>query len=140
MYKFLDQPVHNLSRPVYFLLAAMRTWAQAAQERRCHCRQLKQAFSDVNAIEALADFNIAMATLNRDSTRTLCFGRLNHPIVTEDEAYILALFHATANHSTRQRDRITACLVTPDAVVRLQTAAESVASHFAELVTMEREQ
>lgn len=126
MYDYVDRPVASLPDPDSFILSAMRGWVAAARSGRCTCAVLGRGFEARAIPEALKDFAIAMATLDRDGCAKLGFGPVSAPTVTDDEARLLALFAMGRDGSAAQRARAAAVLVEEHAVGRLQRAISLV--------------
>lgn len=139
MYRYLDRPVDRLDEPDRFILAAMREWVSAARTGRCPCRSLLPGFVARGVPDALRDFGIAMAAIDRDGTEMLQFGRNGYGIVTEGEARLLELFGAAMHGESARVKRIAGALVTDDAIAPLARAAEWVAFHLLQPGLAERD-
>lgn len=140
MYAYLDRSVETLDDRAGFLLAVMRMWVHRARAGRCPCAALTPAFKRNGGEPALRDFLIAMATLDRDGTGRLAFSPIDAERVSDDEARLLGMFDAAlAGHFGTAR-RIAAGLVNDEALPRLATAVEWLATHLSNGVYMERDQ
>lgn len=140
MYAYLDRRVDTLDEPVGFLLAAMRMWVHRARAGRCPCAALAPAFASKGGDPALRDFLITMAALDRDGTGRLAFSTVGAERVSDDEARLLGMFSAALAGKFATTRRIAAGLVQDEALPRLTTAVEWVATHLSNGVFEERDQ
>lgn len=131
MYRYLDRPVPSLDDRERFLLGAMRSWVSAVRTGRCDCQQMQRAFQARGIPDAISDFGMLMATLNREGLDKLHFGSPCAAIVTSDEARLLALFDVADAGPLLRLKRVAATLVVDDAVARLAQAADYVAMALA---------
>lgn len=139
MYAYLDRRADTLDEPAGFLLAAMRMWVHRVRAGRCPCATLGPAFARNGGEPALRDFLIAMTTLDRDGIGRLAFATMGAERVSDDEARLLGMVAAAlAGHFGTAR-RIAAGLVTDDAVPRLATAVEWLATHLSNGIFVERD-
>lgn len=130
MYRFLDQQLAALDEHFQFLVGAMRQWTVAVRRGRCACAALAPGFAWRGIASALPDFTAAMAAVDREGERWLRFGAMTSPVVSEDEAAMLALFAAAIDGDALATRRIAATLVSDDATTPLATSVEWVALRF----------
>lgn len=131
MYRYLDRPVPSLDDRERFLLTAMRGWVHAFRAGRCNCQRLQRSFEQRGIPDALSDFGMLMATLNREGLEKLQFGNPCAAIVTSDEARLLSLFDIADAGPLVRLKRVAATLVIDNAVGRLAQAADYVATALA---------
>ena len=139
MYRFWDRQTDALAEPLRFLLAAMRAWTGAARAGRCSCAAVARGFAWHHAQAALPDFAMLMTTLDRDHQTLLRLGAIGSPLVTEDEARLLALLDAALAGAPARVARIATTLVAGEATSRLSTAAGLLALHLTDGIFVERD-
>jgi hypothetical protein len=115
MYRFLDRPVLELPPGDQMILWSMRSWVAAMSAQKCPCSTLEPSFQRWRVAELLRDFNLAMFLLNAEGAGPLRFGQPGRLTVHDDEAVLLALFHAAADADERLVGRLAAQLVRPEA-------------------------
>lgn len=96
MYRFLDQPITRLDNGARFTLWAMRAWVSALEQSECPRAALAQAFARMGVLEALPDFHMALALINRDALDRIALAPLRCRVVAEDEAVLLGLWRDAA--------------------------------------------
>ena len=116
MYRFLDRPVTGLVPGEQILIWSMRSWVSAMAEQRCPCTALRGSFERWRLGDVLPDFNMVMFLLNVEGQRGQRFCQQHCPMVGDDEAGMLALFHAAAGHEEKLVRRLTEQLVRAQAV------------------------
>lgn len=112
MYRFMDRAIHDLAPGEQMLVWSMRHWVGAMADRRCPCAVLGPAFARWRLTELLPDFNMTMFLLNCEGAGPLRFGSRECGRVHDDEAGLLALFHAAAANDYRLVQRLAAQVVT----------------------------
>lgn len=133
MYEFVDRRVTDLGGGGQLLICAMRIWVMATAQTQCPTARLAPAFVRHRIIGTLPLFNKAMTILNRDGLAHFSFGRLCCPLVSEDEAILLAMFGALSlNRSATLRDAL-ALLVNEDAVAPLHDLVIRVSIELARI-------
>ena len=140
VYAYLDRNVETLDDPTGFLLAVMRMWVHRARAGRCPCAALGPAFKRNGGEPALRDFLIAMTTLDRDGVGRLAFFTIDAERVSDDEARLLGMFDAALAGQFGTARRIAAGLVKDEALSRLTTAVEWLATHLSNGIYVERDQ
>jgi len=115
MYRFLDRAVRDLAPGEQMLTWSMRSWVSAMATRRCPCSVLGPAFARWRVVDLLADFNMTMFLLNNEGQSELKFAQPQCGLVRDDEARLLALFHAAAAKDMGLLTRFTAQFVQPEA-------------------------
>ncbi len=116
MYRFLDRPVFDLPPGDQMILWSMRSWVVAMSMQKCPCATLGPSFERWRVVELLRDFNMAMFLLNAEGAGPLRFGQPGCVTVHDDEAVLLALFHAAADRDERMVGRLAAQLVKAEIV------------------------
>lgn len=122
MYGFVDRPVTSLCNGGRFLLWAMRSWTQAFHRGHCPPHAIARGFGGMGALVAVQDFHIAMALLNRDGLETISVAPLEHSLIMEHEAVLLALWRDLANSDPDRMRATFALLVEEDAIAPLSRA------------------
>jgi hypothetical protein len=115
VYRFLDHPILGLSPGDQILIWSMRGWVTAMAAQRCPCRALGASFESWRLADILPDFNMMMFLLNNEGLRRHRFCHQQCPQVGDDEAALLALFHAAAGHEEKLVRRLTEQLVKAEA-------------------------
>ncbi|WP_404334167.1 hypothetical protein AB2M62_12510 [Sphingomonas sp. MMS12-HWE2-04] len=115
MYRFLDRAVRDLAPGEQVLTWAMRSWVCAMASQRCPCAALGPAFARWRVGDLLADFNMTMFLLNQEGQSALKFAQPLCGLVRDDEARLLALFHAAAAKDKGLLTRAAAQFVLPEA-------------------------
>jgi hypothetical protein len=127
MYRFLDRPVSALAPGNQVIVWSMRSWVAAMALQRCPCAALGAAFERWKIADLLPDFNMTMCLLNAESIGPLRFCQPNCAQVRDDEAILLALFHAAADQDYRLVERMAVQIVQPHAVSLLIAAVGQAA-------------
>lgn len=127
MYRFLDRPILSLAPGDQMLLWSMRSWVAAMALQRCPCAALGASFERWKVADLLGDFNMTMCLLNGEGTGPLRFCQPGCATVRDDEAMLLALFHAAATSDFRMLQRMAAQIVQPHAVSPLIAAVSQAA-------------
>lgn len=127
MYRFLDRQVTDLAPGNQILLWSMRSWVAAVANGRCTCAALGPAFARWRLADLLGDFNMAMFLLNVEGQGGLRFAPPQCGLVRDDEAMLLAMFHAGAVGDGTMLQRFAAQLVQPDAEGPFLTAVHAAA-------------
>lgn len=122
MYAFVDRPVESLCHGGRFLLWALRGWVHAVDRGACPPRVLGPGFAAAGALMALQDFHIAMALFRRDALVEPSFAPLGEPLICEDEAVVLSMWHDLALGRFDQISATLAHLVDEDAISPIQRA------------------
>ena len=115
MYRFLDRAVRDLEPGNQILVWSMRSWVAAIAQGRCTCAALGPAFFRWRLGDLLGDFNMMMFLLNGEGQTGLRFAPPECGLVRDDEAMLLAMFHAGAVGDGAVLQRFAAQLVTPQA-------------------------
>jgi hypothetical protein len=115
MYRFLDRPVRDLEPGNQILVWSMRSWVAAIANGRCTCAALGPCFARWRLADLLGDFNMAMFLLNGEGQVGLRFAPPECGHVRDDEAMLLAMFHAGAVRDGPVLQRFVAQLVQPQA-------------------------
>ncbi len=122
MYDLVDQHFDRLCRGSGFLLWATRSWTHALEGRRCPPSVLAPAFGRMKILSVLPDFHKAMAHFNRDALAKFVISPLNAPVISEDEAILLALWrHAATANATLLRKSLE-LVVEDEAVAPIESA------------------
>jgi hypothetical protein len=116
MYRFMDRPVLDLAPGEQMLIWSMRHWVGAMALRRCPCAVLGPLFERWRVAELLAGFNMTMFLLNAEGEGPLRFGPHSCGMVHDDEAMLLALFHAAADNDDALVRRLAAQVVKAEAL------------------------
>ncbi|WP_052507707.1 hypothetical protein [Sphingomonas hengshuiensis] len=116
MYRFLDRPVASLAPGEQILLWSMRGWVTAMATRQCPARALGPFFERWRLADILPDFNMAMALLNCEGQERLHFCGQQCPQANDDEARLLAMFHAAAADDYRVLRPLVDLTLKPQAV------------------------
>ncbi|MDF7774958.1 hypothetical protein P1X14_06860 [Sphingomonas sp. AOB5] len=116
MYRFLDRTITDLAPGEQMIAWSMRSWVAAMGMQRCPCAALGPSFQRWRVAELLPDFNMAMFLLNTEGEGPLRFGSPGCARIHDDEAMLLALFHAAADNDYRLVQRLAAQVVKPEAL------------------------
>lgn len=116
MYRFMDRPLLDLAPGEQMLVWSMRNWVGAMALRRCPCAELGAAFARWRVSELLPDFNMTMCLLNAEGMGPLRFGSRDCGVVHDDEAMLLALFHAAADNDFALLGRLAEQVVKAEAL------------------------
>jgi hypothetical protein len=127
MYLFLDRAIADLEPGNRVLLWSMRSWVVAMATGRCPCATLGGAFARWRIQDLLRDFTMAMALLNAQGQGSMRFRAPESGHVGDDEAMLLAMFHAAAVGDGAMLQRFAAQLVQPQAEGPLLTAVVGAA-------------
>lgn len=96
MYDLIDQPIGRLCQGSGILLWAMRGWTRALKRRQCPLSTIAPTFCHMRVLPALQDFHAVMGLWNRNGLIKIAIASINTPVVSEDEAMLLALWRHAA--------------------------------------------
>jgi len=116
MYRFMDRALPDLAPGEQMLIWSMRHWVGAMTLGRCPCSALGPAFSRWKVGELLPGFNMTMFLLNLEGQGPLKFGPQSCAMVHDDEAMLLTLFHAAADHDYALVQRLASQVVKAEAL------------------------
>lgn len=138
MYALIDRPVTALDPGSRFLLWAMRGWTDSAMRRRCPPGALGPAFGKMRTLDALPHFHIFMISLNRHARQKIELAAMDHPIIGEHEAILLALWHDAAADQSMHAKTILTLILTEEAVSTAAMALRQAMAHFAQAELLPR--
>jgi hypothetical protein len=127
MYRFMDRHVLSLAPGEQALLWSVRAWTDAMLMQRCPCAALGPAFARWRVSELLPDFNMAMFLLNGEGLGRMMFGAPPCAHVHDDEAMLLALFHAASADDFHLLERMALQLVKQESIAPFIVAASQAA-------------
>ena len=92
MYRYLDRAITELSDGEQMVLRALRDWSVAVHRQRCPVDAVTLRFLSHRFIGGLEPFNEVLFLLSRHGRHRLELGCPCHPMITEGEAMLMALF------------------------------------------------
>lgn len=131
MYRFLDRNIAELDAGTGVLLWAMRSWVATTTRHRCPTAALSGAFLHWGIADLLPDFDMTMRQLYVNGTAWLHFGPPHCDRVREDEARLIALFHAAVLAECPSARRMAAQLVEDDTLATFTLALHGAAQLLA---------
>lgn len=136
MYNFVDQPHRRLARGSHVLLWAMRYWAICRKEGRCSVSVMGDSFWAMGLHEVLPDFDRLMRTFHRSGPHHLNFADHAHPVITESEAVLLALWCGVAEGEYDRAEAVLRLMIADDDVCRVVAGLRVVIDHMGALDLM----